>query len=67
MLAKCIIFFGFRQGHFVSKELSKKLKKFSFDWKLEGPVPFLMVERDGRVTNPLLTPIISPNTSNENF
>jgi hypothetical protein len=26
-----------------------------------------MVERDGRATNPLLTPIISPNTSNKSF
>jgi len=40
------------------------VEKGSFDWKLEGEVPLLMVESDWKATNPLP---ISPNTSNQNF
>jgi hypothetical protein len=43
------------------------LKKGSFDWKLEQPMPFLIVKRDWKATNTPSTPTISPNTSNENF
>jgi hypothetical protein len=34
---------------------------------LEWLVPFLLVESDWRTNSPLPTPIIPPNTSNQNF
>ena len=41
--------------------------KRSFDWKLNGLVPFLIVENHWWATNPPPTPTISPNISNQNF
>ena len=55
-------------GHikFYRKQFRRDFKKGSFDWKLKGLGPFLVVESDYRATSPL-TPTISPNTSNQNF
>ena len=41
--------------------------KGSFDWKLKGLVPFLIVQSNWRVANPPFTPTISQNTSNQNL
>ena len=43
------------------------MKKGAFDWIFKGLVSFLIVESDWRATSPLPTPIIPPNTSNQNF
>jgi hypothetical protein len=56
-------------GHirFVLKVWSKKPQKGSFDWKLKGLGPFLIVESVWRATTAPLTPTISPNIFNQNF
>jgi hypothetical protein len=43
----------------------KNFKKGSFDWKLRGILPFLIVEIDRRENPP--TPIISPNIPDQRF
>ena len=43
----------------------RNFKRGSFDWKLK--LPFLIVESEWRVINPLLTPTISPKTFNQSL
>jgi hypothetical protein len=56
-------------GHirFYRKFWRRSCKKGSFNWKLRGLVPFLVVKSDQRVNAPPPTPIILPNPSNQIF
>jgi hypothetical protein len=52
---------------FIERFCCRNFKIGSFNRKLKGLVPFVIVEKDWRATNPPFTPNISPNVSNENF
>ena len=60
-------FFVSDQGTLYGKNCRRNFKKGSFDWKLNRLVPLLIVESDWMATNPLPTPTLFPNTSNQNF
>ena len=55
------------QGTLYRRSCRKNFKKFSFDWKLEGLLHFLIVKSDWRKTNTPPSPTISPNASNKSF
>ena len=70
MLAQCTMyyFFPLEQGTSYGMGCRRNFRRGSFDWKLRVLVSFLIVESDWRATSPPpTTPIISPNTSNQNF
>ena len=61
-------FFGFRPGHYVSKELSWKLQKGLIQLEMERACAFFMLKKwlEGSYPLPPM-PTISQNTPNKNF
>jgi hypothetical protein len=62
-----LLFFPLDHGTSYRRICRGNFEKGSFNWKLEGLVPFSIVESDWKATNTLSTPTISKNTPNQNF